>query len=75
MLGVLGLDPLDPAWHGGEIKAVVGPLVALAIEQRARARDRRDWTAADSVRDQLKETGIQVEDTPAGPRWTLTKPH
>jgi len=79
MLGVLGLDPLDPAWHGGDdgddIKAVVGPLVALALEQRARARDRKDWTTADSVRDQLKDAGIQVEDTPAGPRWTLTKHH
>jgi cysteinyl-tRNA synthetase len=42
MLGVLGLDPLDPAWHGGDdgghIKAVVGPLVALALEQRARTQ-------------------------------------
>jgi cysteinyl-tRNA synthetase len=79
MLGVLGLDPLDPAWpggdDGGDLKAVVGPLVALALEQRAQARDRKDWTAADSVRDQLEDAGIQVEDTPAGPRWTLTKHH
>jgi cysteinyl-tRNA synthetase len=34
-----------------------------------------DWTAADSVRDQLNDAGIQVDDTPAGPRWTLTKHH
>ena len=74
MLGVLGLDPLDPAWtagdQGGDLPAVVDALVALALEQRAQARTRKDWAAADSVRDQLKHAGIQVEDTPAGPRWT-----
>jgi len=75
MLGVLGLDPLDPAWNAGEtksdLKPVVDSLVKLALEQRAHARTRKDWAAADSVRDQLKNAGIQVEDTPAGPRWTV----
>jgi cysteinyl-tRNA synthetase len=75
MLDVLGLDPLDPAWSGGtsghDLKPVVDSLVALALEQRAHARTRKDWAAADSVRDQLKNAGIQVEDTPAGPRWTV----
>lgn len=75
MLGVLGLDPLDPAWSGGEtksdLKPVVDALVKLALEQRAQARARKDWAAADAVRDQLKNAGIQVEDTPAGPRWTV----
>ncbi|WP_199510284.1 cysteine--tRNA ligase [Nucisporomicrobium flavum] len=79
MLGVLGLDPLDPAWAGGEtggdLKPVVDSLVALALEQRAQARTRKDWAAADSVRDQLKNAGIQVEDTPAGPRWTVGEQH
>jgi len=79
MLGVLGLDPLDAAWGGGEtggdLKPVVDSLVALALEQRAQARARKDWAAADSVRDQLKNAGVQVEDTPAGPRWTVGEQH
>ncbi|HET6533939.1 MAG TPA: cysteine--tRNA ligase [Actinoplanes sp.] len=79
MLGVLGLDPLDEAWRtderGGDLKPVVDSLVALALEQRAQARARKDWAAADSVRDQLKNAGIQVEDTPAGPRWTVGDQH
>jgi cysteinyl-tRNA synthetase len=79
MLGVLGLDPLDEAWGGGEtggdLKPVVDSLVALALEQRAQARARKDWAAADSVRDQLKNAGVQVEDTPAGPRWTVGEQH
>ncbi|MEV6600565.1 cysteine--tRNA ligase [Actinoplanes sp. NPDC051346] len=79
MLGLLGLDPLDEAWGtttaGGDLKPVVDSLVALALEQRAQARTRKDWAAADSVRDQLKNAGIQVEDTPTGPRWTVGEQH
>ncbi|GLW33848.1 cysteine--tRNA ligase [Actinoplanes regularis] len=79
MLAVLGIDPLDTAWDGGEsgndLKPVVDSLVALALEQRAQARARKDWAAADQVRDQLKNAGIQVEDTPAGPRWTVGEQH
>ena len=79
MLGVLGLDPLDDAWRAGDegsgLKPIVDSLVALALEQRASARTRKDWAAADSVRDQLKNAGVQVEDTPAGPRWTVGEQH
>ena len=79
MLGVLGLDPLDDAWRAGDegsdLKPIVDSLVALALEQRAQARARKDWAAADSVRDQLKNAGVQVEDTPAGPRWTVGEQH
>jgi cysteinyl-tRNA synthetase len=75
MLGVLGLDPLDPQWHGeqgGDLREVVDNLVAFALQQRAEARARKDWVAADAVRDQLKQAGIVVEDTPKGPRWTVS---
>ena len=75
MLDVLGLDPLDPAWSAGGqdggLRDTVDALVALALEQRAQARARRDWAAADAVRDQLKQAGVVVEDTPQGPRWTI----
>ena len=76
MLGVLGIDPLDSAWaQGGTadtgLRSTVDALVALALQQRAAARERKDWAAADAVRDQLKQAGVAVEDTPNGPRWTI----
>ena len=79
MLDVLGIDPLDPAWStastggsaGDELREIVDSLVALALEQRAQARARKDWAAADALRDQLKSAGVNVEDTPHGPRWTI----
>jgi cysteinyl-tRNA synthetase len=77
MLGVLGLDPLDPQWATGgsdeQLTQVTGGLVSLALEQRQAARVRKDFAAADAIRDQLTGLGVSVEDTPQGPRWELTR--
>jgi cysteinyl-tRNA synthetase len=75
MLGVLGLDPAAPPWvtstGGGDLHAVVDKLVALTLEQRQAARARKDYQAADEIRDGLRAAGIVIEDTPHGPRWTV----
>ncbi len=75
MLAVLGLDPLAEPWAagpGGEsLRPVVDSLVRVALDQRQAARERRDYTAADAIRDDLLAVGIVVEDTPRGPRWEL----
>jgi cysteinyl-tRNA synthetase len=77
MLRVLGLDPLDPLWSTGggdeRLASVTGGLVSLALDQRAAARARKDFAAADAIRDQLTSLGVSVEDTPQGPRWELTR--
>ena len=62
---------VDAGAGGASLEPVVDALVALALEQRAAARERKDWAAADAVRDQLKQAGVVVEDTPHGPRWTV----
>jgi cysteinyl-tRNA synthetase len=74
MLGVLGLDPLDPRWQvgsGDRLHGVVDALVRVTLDARQAARARKDFAAADAIRDQLKAAGVVVEDTAAGPRWTL----
>ncbi len=75
MLGVLGLDPSDVAWarqsDGREAAAVVAGLVAEMLKQRDAARARKDFAAADGIRDALAALGVQVEDTTQGPRWSL----
>ncbi|WP_087103977.1 cysteine--tRNA ligase [Nocardiopsis sp. JB363] len=75
MLDVLGLDPLSPQWASGDqgLSEVVDALVAVALEQRQAARGRKDYAAADAIRDQLIEAGVVVEDTPQGPRWDLRR--
>ncbi|KAF1295141.1 cysteine--tRNA ligase [Enterococcus sp. JM4C] len=39
------------------------------IEERIQARKNRDFARSDEIRDQLKEQGIILEDTPQGTRW------
>jgi len=39
------------------------------IEERQAARRRRDFAAADQIRDRLAERGILLEDSPTGTRW------
>jgi cysteinyl-tRNA synthetase len=77
MLGVLGLDPLSEPWQGrggGEdLHAVVDALVGVALGQREAARRRKDYAAADAIRDALKTVGVIVEDRPEGPRYDLKR--
>ena len=54
-----------------EFRQVVDALVALAIEARGQARERKDYAQADALRDRLSEAGIVLEDTPDGVRWRL----
>jgi len=59
-----------------EKKAVSGELVAKIeelIEKRNGYRKAREWKLADEVRNQLKEMGIAIEDTPRGTTWKLTR--
>ena len=75
MLGVLGLDPGDPHWSGGggseDLRGVVDALVKGLLEKRAEARASKDFATADAIRDQIKAAGIEIEDTPDGPRWSV----
>ncbi|HET6166371.1 MAG TPA: cysteine--tRNA ligase [Marmoricola sp.] len=76
MLDVLGLNPSDPVWAGaadddGRLTHAIDVLVAGLLDQRAQARADKDWAAADAIRDRIKAAGIEVEDTPDGPRWTI----
>ena len=41
------------------------------IEMRQQARKNKDWSLSDKIRDELKEKGIVLEDTPQGVRWKL----
>ncbi len=79
MTEVLGVNPLSPQWHtdsgagGGETQEALDALVADRLEARQAARAARDFAAADAIRDQLAGVGISIDDTPSGPRWSLTR--
>ena len=77
MLGVLGLDPLAEPWASRSaddgLREVVDALVKVSLAERQAARGRKDWAAADTIRDQLRDAGVLIEDTPEGTRWDLKR--
>jgi cysteinyl-tRNA synthetase len=70
-LSILGCDPQDQAFASSKSNdAAMDGLIKLALEQREAARVRKDFQAADQIRDQIAALGITVEDTSNGPRWS-----
>jgi cysteinyl-tRNA synthetase len=75
MLDILGLDPLAEPWAGTADSGTDGALATLVealLEQRQEARASKDFATADRVRDQLAAAGVEIEDTPQGPRWSVS---
>ena len=70
-LSILGCDPQDQAFASSKSNDLaIDGLIKLALEQREAARVRKDFQAADQIRDQIAALGITVEDTSNGPRWS-----
>ncbi len=47
--------------------------VRRLIEDRNRARQVKDWSQADGIRDELKEKGVLLKDGPSGTTWELAE--
>jgi cysteinyl-tRNA synthetase len=62
---VLGLNLL----HEVEREDILEPDLLQMVDERQAARKARDWARADALRAALLARGIEIEDTPQGPRW------
>lgn len=65
---VLGLIDESQANAGGE---VISGLMNLIIDIRKSARENKDWTTSDKIRDQLKAAGVEIKDTKDGVEWRI----
>jgi cysteinyl-tRNA synthetase len=75
-LEILGCDPFDSAFAAGgseDLTTALDGTITLALEQREAARVRKDFAAADAIRDGLIALGITIEDSAQGPRWSITR--
>jgi cysteinyl-tRNA synthetase len=52
-------------------RAILSPLVEVALNVRRVARENKDFAMSDLVRDSLTAAGIEVRDTPEGVQWNL----
>lgn len=66
MLGLLYNDA--ESWFKGTTDAEDTEIEAL-IAKRAEAKKNKDWATADAIRNELKERGIVLEDSPTGTTW------
>ncbi len=47
--------------------------IAELIREREEARRSRDWGKSDAMRERLKEMGVEIQDTPEGPKWKIMR--
>ena len=66
LASVLGLTLEE---HRSSAGTDVDAFVDLLVETRSRLRSERNWTLADSIRDQLEALGVVLEDSAAGTQW------
>ena len=67
---VLGLLQQAPAeWFARGVSGDDDARIQALVDERAAAKQARDFARADALRDQLAAEGILLEDTPQGVRW------
>jgi len=74
MTEVLGVNPHSPQWavqQDGAAAAALGSLVQRLIDDRARAREGKDFAAADRIRDELTAAGIVLGDASGSTHWSI----
>jgi cysteinyl-tRNA synthetase len=74
MLDVFGLRADDVVWAGSgdsRLRPILDGVISELLAQRQAARARKDFAAADAIRNRLTSLGVSVEDTPNGSRWSL----
>ena len=65
---VLGL--VDETRQGAGSEVIEG-LMELILDIRKQARDNKDWSTSDQIRDRLKAAGIEIKDTKEGIEWSM----
>ncbi len=74
MTDVLGINPRSPTWRlapDSASRRVLDTLVERLIEDRSVARESKNFSEADRIRDELISSGIVIEDTSTGAHWSL----
>ena len=63
---VLGLQTVEAGDN-----AVLEATMEIIMEIRKNAREQKDWTTSDLIRDKLSDAGINIKDSKEGASWSL----
>ena len=66
--GILGICDEE---NGDGHQGVIDSLVNMVLEVRKKAKENKDWTTSDRIRDELKQSGILIKDTKEGTEWSF----
>jgi len=73
---LIGLFQDDPQrWLAGDTEGLDDALIQQLIEERNAARQQRDFSRADEIRDRLQAMGITLEDVADCTRWRRVDRH
>lgn len=64
------LDVLGLKMDGDTNNNRLSPVMDLVIELRAKARENKDWSTSDQIRDALLDAGITIKDSKEGTSWS-----
>ena len=68
LMGLLQIDP--ESWFAGQGESeIAAETIEEMLEKRRAARAEKDFAAADAIRNELANAGIQIEDGPEGTSW------
>ena len=66
LTGVLGLRLGEKKSRGGEVS---DKLISFLVDLRTEAREKKEWSTSDNIRNTLEDLGIKLEDSKDGTTW------
>ena len=70
LIELLGINVKEGSENEGSSKPFEGA-VELLLKIRKQAKDAKDWTTSDQIRDELAKLGFVIKDTKNGVEWKL----
>ena len=65
-------DVLGLAIEAKQGNEALDSAMGLIIEMRKSARENKDWTTSDKIRDELSAVGIAIKDGKEGTSWSIS---
>ena len=68
---VFGLKPEQAFDQQQPVAERLDAAMQVVLQLRQQARERKDWSTSDQIRDQLQAAGIQIKDGKEGATWSV----